>query len=165
MSVITNAELQRPKWRVAVVATLAFWMSASLLLDLVIMPGLYSAGMLTEPGFAAAGYSIFEMFNHLELLCAAVVLTGVLVLRTQKPTGQAYLRATSLALGMLAIVLIYTYELTPQMSALGMQLNWFDSALTVPAGMNQLHWSYWILELCKLAIGGTILRWCWSTAR
>jgi hypothetical protein len=53
---------------------LGFWLSSSLLLDLVIMPGLSAAGMMSQavPQLLAIQSSGF--FNRIELLCAAVVL-------------------------------------------------------------------------------------------
>ncbi len=136
-------------------ATLAFWLSGSLILDAVIMPSMYAAGMMTQPGFASAGYSIFWVFNHLEVLCAALALTGVLVLRnTISSTITRW--AIPMALGLLIIALIYTYALTPEMSALGMQLNWFDTS-EVPTVMNQMHGGYWLLEVVKFVVGSALL--------
>jgi hypothetical protein len=148
--------VSRPKWRSIVLATLAFWLSASLLLDFVIMPTMFATGMLVEPGFATAGYSLFGVFNRIELICAAVVLTGVLA------SGYASALRPShwllpLSVGLLGIGLVCTYRLTPVMSALGMELNWFEPA-TVPALMNQMHAEYWLLELMKLVGTGLLLR-------
>ncbi|NJO40057.1 MAG: DUF4149 domain-containing protein [Cyanobacteria bacterium CRU_2_1] len=148
----------RPKWRSIVLITLAFWLSGSLLLDLVIMPGLFASGMMTEPGFAAAGYSIFGVFNRVELLCAAIALTGILILRTtEKPVSRGSYWATPLSLGLLAIALIYTYVLTPEMCALGIHLNLFESTAIVPALMDQMHGEYWGLELFKLVATSALL--------
>jgi hypothetical protein len=161
MTVTINTELQRPKWRKVVLVTLAFWLSSSLVLDLVIMPSLYAAGMMAEPGFTTAGYSIFWLFNRIELVCAAIVLTGVLILKTaQNPLAQSNKWAMPLSLGLLAIALIYTYGLTPEMSALGTNLNLFASTSDVPAAMNQMHEEYWFLELVKLAVCGTLISFC-----
>jgi hypothetical protein len=163
MAAISGIELKRPAWQTAIIFTLAFWLSSSLILDLVIMPGLYTAGMMNQTGFATAGYSIFWIFNRIELFAGALVLTGLLVLRgTQEAFAAAEgRRSLVLAVFLLAIALIYTYFLTPEMSALGLQLNLFDAALETPAGMNQLHEGYWVLEVCKLVAAGTLLRWCY----
>ncbi|WP_088890437.1 hypothetical protein [Leptolyngbya ohadii] len=163
MSAIVHSEGLRPRWRTLVLTVLAFWLGASLLLDLVIMPILSVAGMLTEPGFAAVGYSIFWVFNHLELFMAALVLTGMLVLRID-PTYFPHRWAIPLALALLAIVCGYTYGLTPEMSALGLQLNWFETTPAFSGTMVQMQGIYWLLELCKLAIGGLLLRWCYPSA-
>ncbi|MBD1853890.1 hypothetical protein [Leptolyngbya sp. FACHB-711] len=162
MSAIVHSEALRPRWRTMVLAVLAFWLSASLLLDLVIMPMLSMAGMLTEPGFAAAGYSIFWVFNHLELFMAALVLTGMLVLRTISTHFQ-HRWAIPAALALLAIVCCYTYGLTPEMSALGLQLNWFESTPAFSGAMVQMQGVYWLLEVCKLAIGAMLLSWCYQS--
>lgn len=157
MTSFTTPAFQRPKWRTVVVATLAFWLSASLILDLVIMPSMYAAGMMTEPNFATAGYSMFWIFNRVELLCAALILTSVLVLCTLSTATRQYRWALPLSLALLAISLNCTYGLTPEMGALGIHLNLFESAAEVPALMNQMHEQYWLLELLKLAAGGILL--------
>lgn len=163
MTAIANVLFKRLTWKTVIAAALAFWISGSLLLDLVIMPTLYASGMMSEVGFAAAGYSVFWIFNRIELLCAALVLTGALVMQNaQSETKIFQASQTSLTITfsaiLLAIALIYTYFLSPEMSALGIQLNLFEPAAEVPATMNQLHGSYWVLELVKLCVGGVLLQ-------
>lgn len=160
MTAITNTAFSRSKWRTIVLSALAFWLSGSLILDAVIMPSLYSAGMLTQPGFASAGYSVFWVFNHLEVLCAALILTGVLVLKNTSSLMSRWI--VPAAFGLLLIALVYTYGLTPEMSALGMQLNWFEPASDVPTTMNQMHGSYWLLEIVKISVGGALLAACYK---
>jgi hypothetical protein len=122
------------------------------------MPGLYASGMMSQSGFATAGYLIFWIFNRIELLCAALVLTGVLVVkRTQNTLVSQSRNAIGLAMILLTIALIFTYILTPQMSALGLNLEVFDPVASVPASMGLLHETYWILEVIKLIAGGTVL--------
>jgi len=156
MTSITTLEFHRPRWRTIVLSALAFWLSSSLIVDLVIMPTMYAAGMMTEPNFATAGYSLFWIFNRVELLCAALVLTGVFVLCTLSK-NQQYRWAVPLALALLAISLNYTYGLTPEMGALGIHLNSFESAAEIPVLMNQMHEQYWLLEVLKLVAGGVLL--------
>lgn len=156
MAAITSTDFSRPKWRMIVLATLAFWLSGSLILDMVIMPSLYSAGMMTQPSFASAGYSIFWIFNHLEVLCAALVLTGVLVLKNT-PGALGHRWIVPAAVGLLLIVLLYTYQLTPEMSALGMRLSWFEPTSETSPIMGWMHGGYWILEVLKLITGGALL--------
>lgn len=152
------------KWQTILVLVLAFWLSGSLLLDGLVMPSLYAAGMMVEPGFATAGYSLFWIFNRLELLGAATVLTGVLVLRyTQPPLNRPGQLSLVLAGLLLAIALVDTYALTPSMSALGLHLNWLTADADVPAGMNQLHLSYWVLDLVKFSACGLLL-WLYNRA-
>lgn len=56
-----------------------------------------------------------------------------------------------------AIALVDTYGFTPQMSALGLQLNWFVESNQPPASMNQLHLSYWLFDGLKIAATGLLL--------
>jgi Domain of unknown function (DUF4149) len=164
MTAITSrVESIRPRWQAIVMVALIFWLSGSLILDIVIMPSLYVSGMMTSPEFAAAGNLMFWGFNRVELICAALASTGLMVLsHLAKDFGKGRRPAIILSLVLLAIALIDTYALTPQMSALGMQLNLFESAAEVPSGMNLLHQGYFGLEVLKLAVGGTLLSWCYQ---
>ncbi|MBW4505367.1 MAG: DUF4149 domain-containing protein [Scytonematopsis contorta HA4267-MV1] len=157
MTTISNVEFKRPVWQTVILLTLGFWLSASLLLDWVIMPSLYLSGMMSQSGFATAGYGIFWNFNRLELLSAGIVLTGVLALR--KTTPEWHRTALILSLLLVAVAVANTYFLTPQMSAIGMQLNLFESVAEVPANMNLMHGGYWVMEAVKLVAGGTLLAW------
>jgi len=159
MNAISSVELKRPIWQSIALLTLGFWLSASLLLDWVIMPSLYVSGMMTQASFASAGYVIFWNFNRLELLSAGLVLTSVLAMCN----SQSKWRRSAIILSMLllAIALVDTYLLTPQMSAIGLELNLFKTTVETPATMDVLHGGYWILEAVKLLAGGTLLGWCW----
>jgi len=162
MTAITSRVESRPRWQAIVMVALIFWLSGSLILDLVIMPSLYVSGMMTSPEFATAGNLMFWGFNRVELICAALVATGLMVLSNlSNGFGKQSRTAIILSLVLLAIALIDTYALTPQMSALGMQLNLFDAA-EVPTGMNLLHQAYLGLETVKLAVGVTLLSWCYQ---
>lgn len=164
MTAITSrVESIRPRWQAVVMVALIFWLSGSLILDLVIMPSLYVCGMMTSPEFAAAGNLMFWGFNRVELICAGLASTGLMLLSNlANDSGKGRRTAIILSLVLLAIALIDTYALTPQMSALGMQLNLFESATEVPSGMNLLHQGYFALEALKLAVGGTLLSWCYQ---
>lgn len=164
MTAITSrVESIRPRWQAIVMVALIFWLSGSLILDLVIMPSLYVSGMMTSPEFATAGNLMFWGFNRVELICAAFVATGLMVLSNlSNGFGKDQRTAIILSLVLLAIALIDTYALTPQMSALGIQLNLFDATAEVPTGMNLLHQAYFGLEAVKLAVGGTLLSWCYQ---
>jgi hypothetical protein len=149
----------RFNWSIPILMVLAFWLSGSLVLDLAIIPALYASGMMAQSGFASTGYLIFGTFNHLELLCAGLVLTGCLVLcRQHLLTPHHSRRSLLLSILLLTIAIIYTYVLTPQMSGLGMQLNIFES-VTMPPAMIEMHGGYWGLEVLKLVAGATLLRW------
>ena len=148
-------------WSLVVMVTLAAWIGASFLLDLVIMPALYATGMMNQPGFAMAGGFIFSTFNHVELLAGALVLSGCLIAQALIPTPHwGFKVSLLLAIMLMVIPMIYTYDLTPQMSGLGMQLDLFETA-EVPEGMNQLHVAYWGLELLKLTFGSLLLWRLW----
>jgi hypothetical protein len=145
---------------------LGFWLSGSLLLDFVIMPGLSATGMMSQASFATAGYSIFWIFNRIELLCAALVLVSLLALRGPSNLYHHVRRwSILLSLLLLAIAIIYTYIMTPQMSALALQLNLLEPVTGMPAGMIQMHEGYWFLETIKLAVGTILLSWCYSDYR
>ncbi|MGK7903370.1 MAG: hypothetical protein AB4352_18575 [Hormoscilla sp.] len=162
MSAISNPDLKSPKWQTIVLFTLGFWLSGSLVLDLVVMPSMYTAGMMSTPGFATAGYSVFWLFNRIELLCAALALTGLLVVnRTHQISDSKSRTAIILSAILLAVALIDTYGLTPQMSAMGLDLNLFEPASGLPTGMMRMQFGYWALELLKLAACGGILKLCY----
>ncbi len=166
MNAVFGAGEKRPTWQTLVMFALGFWLSSSLLLDLVIMPGLSAAGMMSQPTSATAGYSIFWIFNRIELLCAAVVLASLLALRgTSNLYRQVRRWSIFLSLLLLAIAIIYTYIMTPQMSALAIQLNLLEPVTGMPEGMMPMLEGYWVLEAIKLAIGITLLGWCYQDSR
>jgi hypothetical protein len=158
MNTVSNFGWKRPIWQSIVMLTLGFWLSASLLLDWVIMPSLYFSGMMAQASFTTGAYVIFWNYNRIELLAAALILTGVLALGKD----QSYWRFGSVILSMLllAIALVDTYLLTPQMSAIGLQLNLFQTA-QVPENMNLLHGGYWLLEAIKFVASSVLLSWYW----
>ncbi|MCF4968303.1 hypothetical protein [Nostoc sp. CMAA1605] len=162
MNTISTIEFRRSSWQTAVLFALGFWLSASLVLDWVVMPSLYFSGMMNQDSFTTVGYMIFWMFNRLELLFAAVVLTGVLAWR--KTHYQWHTNCLFLAVTLLAIAFLNTYLLTPQMCAVGVHLNLFDTVSTIPTQMNLLHGSYFFLEVIKLVAGGTLLVRCWQNS-
>jgi len=164
---VGSAEQKQPTWQAVIMFALGFWLSCSLILDFVIMPTLSSAGMMSQGSFATAGYSIFWIFNRIELVCATVVLSSLLVLRGTSNL-YSYVRRWSILLSvlLLAIALIYTYVMTPQMSALAMQLNLLQPVTTgMPEGMVQMHGEYGVLEAIKLIAGATVLGWCYRDSR
>ncbi|MDJ0705556.1 MAG: DUF4149 domain-containing protein [Leptolyngbyaceae cyanobacterium MO_188.B28] len=158
---------RRPSWQTAVLIALGFWLSGSVILDFLIMPSMYGSGMMNQPDFATAGYSIFWLFNRVELLCGALILTGLLAIRHKRnpfaviTSGLKSRWALFLSLALFSIALIYTYILTPDMSALGLQLDLFTPTTEIPTGMNQLHGLYWGLELMKLTAGGLLFSVCY----
>ncbi|HEY9763524.1 MAG TPA: DUF4149 domain-containing protein [Trichocoleus sp.] len=170
MTFSSNLNVKPPSWHSIVLFSAAFWLSSSLLIDFLIMPGMFFSGMMSQSNFGTAGYSLFWLFNRLEILCGALILTGILVLRQQRAESGVFVSGTrsrwSLELGafLLGIALLYTYLLTPTMSALGMPLDLFQPE-GIPDGMNQMHAFYWALETLKLAGTACLLNLCYSDLR
>jgi hypothetical protein len=134
----------------------AFWLSSNLVLDFLVMPVMYVSGMMTQADFATASYSLFWSFNRLELLCAAVILTGILALR-RRPSefevshcGSRCRWALAIAVGLLSLALVDTYFLAPSLSTMALALDAVNPVVTAPA-MNWMHIVYWGFESLKLA--------------
>jgi len=143
-------------WQTALILILSLWLGGCLVLDFLVMPGLYASGMMSQSDFAAAGSMVFGTFNHVELFAAAAIATGTLAMsHLHDFAGRGKQVAIALAILLLAVVAVDTYAMTPQMSALGVQLNSLDGTAATPAGMNEMHLGYWVLELLKL--GGASL--------
>ena len=146
-------------WSTIIMFALGFWLSASLVFDLLVVPGMLTSGMMSESGFASAGYVIFGTFNHLELLCAATVLAGCLVYRYgYHLTSQINSKSILTAAILLVISLAYTYVLTPHMSSMGMSLDMFANTTSTSASMTAMHLVYWSLEVVKLVAATALLR-------
>ncbi|MBE9208611.1 hypothetical protein IQ244_19130 [Nostoc sp. LEGE 06077] len=158
MNTLATVTFKRSIWQPAIMLTLVFWLSASVILDWVIMPSLYLSGMMTEASFTTAGYAIFWNFNRIELLSAAVILSGVLALSKTKHNWHP--NTIVFAIILLTVSLLQTYFLTPNMCAAGIHLNLFETG-TIPASMDVLHGGYWMLEVVKLVTGGILLSQCW----
>lgn len=167
MATLSGTNEKHLNWQQILLGALGFWLSATLIVDLVIMPILYSAGMMSQPGFASAGYSIFWVFNRVEIICAALTLTGLLVLENQHQLSEAK-RHTAIILSiiLLAVALVDTYGLTPQMSAMGLDLTFFETVRSLPSAMMPMQMGYWALEVLKVVGCGVILQLCspWNTA-
>jgi hypothetical protein len=159
MNTISNFGYKRHLWQNIVILALGFWLSASLVIDWVVMPSLYVSGMMTQSGFAQAGYTIFWNFNRIELLSAGLVLTGILVLNQQET--KLHWTMLFLPVLLLAVCLADTYIFTPQMSAMGLQMSLLPTTAQVPSSMNMLHGGYWVLEAIKLVAGCTLFARFW----
>ncbi|AFY36683.1 hypothetical protein Lepto7376_0239 [[Leptolyngbya] sp. PCC 7376] len=164
---MNTSSIKRPiftiDWNLVVMVVLGFWLSASFLLDAVIVPVLFSTGMMADTGFISAGYVLFGVFNRLELVCAAIILTAFFIFRTQNNFGDRRgLNALVIASVLLNIALAYTYVLTPQISGWGLEMETITVPPTMPQPMIWLHACYWVLELTKFALGLTLWRWCYK---
>jgi hypothetical protein len=156
MNTLSNPSLKSINWFGVVLFSLMFWFSSSLLIDFVVMPGLFVSGMMSQPDFGLAGYTLFWLFNRLELVCGALILTGLLVARQTRDASSVLASgirsrwAVELSVALLAIALVLTYWLSPAMGAVGLSLDPFADTSTLPEGMNQLHALYFTLEALKL---------------
>ncbi len=165
-NVVSNNSLRSINWSSIVMYVLGFWLSASMTIDFIVLPSLSAAGMMSSSDFASAGYLIFGIFNRIELFSAASILTCLLIIRRNHFISNSPLKNESFSLILsgllLAIALVYTYFLTPQMSALGMQFTLFEPSYIMPDAMVSFHGVYWILEVTKLVIGTILLRWSFN---
>ncbi|MDB9525965.1 DUF4149 domain-containing protein [Oscillatoria sp. CS-180] len=155
----------RTNWIPWVIAIAGFWLSSNIVLDFLVMPIMYVSGMTTQTDFATAGYSLFWSFNRVELLCAAIVLTGVLALRRNPGefevaySGSRCRWALGIGLCLLSLALVDTYVLTPEMSATALSLNSASQTAIAPA-MNWLHSAYWLLEVLKVTSLASLVWLC-----
>jgi hypothetical protein len=150
-------DIAAKRWQNLASGSLGFWLSGSLILDLVIMPTLWTAGMMESSGFASASYSIFWIFNRVELLCAAAILSSVWALSQLVTRLNRQPQMFAGAVMLMAIAIGYTFVLTPYMSGLGIDLDIFTTTKSLPVEMNQMHAIYWVLEASKLGIAGLLL--------
>ncbi|MGK7890279.1 MAG: DUF4149 domain-containing protein [Leptolyngbyaceae cyanobacterium] len=149
-------------WQLLLAFSLVAWLSGSLLLDVIVMPTLYATGMMTSPDFATTGYSLFWIVNRLEILCAALVLTGAMgwsLYHRPQATGT---KAVAIAAVMMTIAVISTYWFTPVMSALSLNLNGLETVETIPTAMNWMHGGYFGLESLKFVLGLSLGIWVYQ---
>ena len=91
------------------------------------------------------------------LLCGALVLASILTIKYRQEFVIKIDKSVVIASCLLAIALIYTYLITPQMSALGMSLNEFNGTELLAGSMSRMHVVYWLLEGSKLVLGTVLL--------
>lgn len=167
---LSQPNFSRPLWTPWVLVIAGFWLSSNLVLDFLVMPVMYVSGMAADTSFASAGYSLFWSFNRIELLCAAIILTGILALRRQPQefevcrSGGRSRWALALSVGLLSFILVDTYVLAPQMSAMAFALEGMTQTAFTPV-MVGLHSLYWLLEVGKLACLGSLGWLCLSDLR
>jgi hypothetical protein len=159
MMFVNSTGVRLRSFETIAVATLAFWLSGSLFLDFVMMPTMWGSGMMAASDFASTGYSLFWIFNRVEVVCSALILTGVLIHAQQHCWSNAKtLRAIALAVTLLVIALTFTYGISPAMSELGLNLDLFATTESVPAGMDQMHGLYFGIECLKLLGCGLLMK-------
>jgi hypothetical protein len=158
---LAGGDTPSTQWQHLAIGSLGFWLSGSLILDLVVMPTLWTTGMMESSGFASASYSIFWIFNRVELICAAAVLSSIWALnRVSRSSIAAKPELLAGAIVLMGIAAIYTFVLTPYMSGLGIDLDILATAKSIPTEMNGMHSIYWVLEASKLGIAGMLLFLC-----
>ncbi|MDV2998749.1 MAG: hypothetical protein N5P05_000355 [Chroococcopsis gigantea SAG 12.99] len=144
-----------------VMGILAFWLSATVVIDLVVIPSLSATGMMVSDGFASAGFLLFGIFNRIELLCAASVVCCFLILGRHHTLIHLPEHRSLIFAGLLLVItVIYTYFLSPNMSSLGM-IDPLNSATEMSKGMIGFHQVYWVLEVVKVILIGKLLKWCY----
>lgn len=170
-SMLSQHHPSRGSWLPWILVLAGFWLSSNLVIDLLVMPVMQVSGMTTQTEFASAGYMLFWWFNRLELVCAAILLTGLLARRRHPgefDIGSSSSRsrwALALGLALLSLALVDTYLLAPEMSAMAVSLDSFSDRLELTPAMNWLHGFYWLLETVKVAGLGLLARLCYLDLR
>lgn len=121
------------------------WIGARLLVDGLLMPLLFSSGMMQSTDFPSMAGIFFASLDRLELMAAATLLT-VTLLGSRPGINKRFLLAANL---LLAIALLQTYWLTPSLTGLGfaaLQSGEMPSAMPLQQGL------LWSLEAVKLII-------------
>jgi hypothetical protein len=149
------------RWQNVAICSLGFWLSGSLILDLVIMPTLWVTGMMESNGFASASYSIFWIFNRVELLCAAAIISSIWALSKMVRSSVDTKQLLAGSLMLMAIALSFTFVITPYMSGLGLDVDVFAPTQPLPVEMDILHSIYWVLEASKLGIVSMMMAQCY----
>ena len=162
MNAVFNRSWSVERWLAIAMLALGFWLSSSVIFDVIILPSLAAAGMTAQPEFASTGYILFGVFNRLELLCGGVVTVAIAAASYQASWPQRDWRPVALVVALLlTIAAAYTYWLAPTMSALDAPLTWLAPSPEPMTGpMLQMQWLYWLLDSLKLALSGWLLYWC-----
>lgn len=148
-----------------VMTILGFWLSASFLLDFVVMPVLSLTGMMADSGFINASYVLFGVFNRLEIICAAAILTVFFGFKFNHLFGDRQaLNALVIASVLLNIALVCTYLVTPQLAGFALEMTSFNGVAVMPTSMVAWQALYWLLEVMKFCLGMTLIRWCYQRA-
>lgn len=161
----------RSQWLPWLLAIAGFWLSCDMVIDFLVMPVMQVSGMTSQVDFASAGYLLFWSFNRIELLCAAVILTGVLAVRHRAGefevcvSGSRCRWALVIGLCLLGLTLIDTYLLTPEMGALAISLDYLNGGRAIAPAMNSMHFFYWFAEALKIAGLGILARLCYVDLR
>lgn len=155
----SKPDFDKVNWSTLAFMVLGFWLSTSLILDLLVMPTFYAEGMMQSVDFISVLHGIFSVFNRVELVCACLILTSAFVFINHHDFSPSKEKFTvALALLLTAIALIFTYILTPQLTGMGLALGIFERSETMPQAMINVQASYWILEAIKFIAGLTLVK-------
>lgn len=150
-------------WRNTIALALSLWLGGTLFLDLVVMPSMFASGMMLEPGFASTGYLLFHNFNCVEVLLAALTLTGLLAWNYSAHLHLLQSKTTLIFTVLLFLIpFACLYGLSPWISSMSLPLDLFNTT-QFPEGMFPLQGLYWFLESLKLAAIVTLLGVCYRT--
>ena len=148
-------------WPQTIALVLSLWLGGTLLLDLVVMPSMYVSGMMQEPGFASVGYTLFGMVNRIEVVCAALTLTGLLAWNYSGSQHLFESKTTVIFAGLLFLIPLFClYGLTPWMSSMSLPLGLFQTPRISPE-MLSMQAIYWGVESLKMAGMIVILGVCY----
>ena len=160
MSTIFSTTRKEINWSAIILFSLGFWLSGSVVLDFILIPSLSVSGMMNGTDFASAGFLIFGIFNHIEIVCASLILTGTLIFYFQGYlTEDRKLIHVLFASFLLLISLAYTYMFIPNLTAWGLLTNQYTGEAGMPSTMMFWQGGYWLLEITKFAIAGILLSW------
>ena len=160
MSTIFSTTRKEINWSAIILFSLGFWLSGSVVLDFILIPSLSISGMMNGTDFASAGFLIFGIFNHIEIVCASLILTGTLIFYSQGYlTSERQFSHIFFASLLLLISLAYTYIFIPNLTAWGLLANQYIGEAGMPSTMMFWQGGYWLLEITKFAIAGTLFNW------
>ena len=160
MNTIFSTTRKEINWSAIILFSLGFWLSGSFVLDFILIPCLSAGGMMTGTDFPSVAFLIFGVFNHIEIVCACLILTGILVFSskdyfsTERKTPNILL-----AIVLLMIALAYTYVFVPHLTAWGLLFNPYGGQTVMPSAMIYWQVGYWLLEIVKFTIAGILLNW------
>ena len=104
-------------------------------------------------------FLIFGVFNHVEILCASLILTGTLILSSNGSViDDRQVLNIFFTIGLLMIALAYTYQFTPHLAGWGLSFNPNGESTPMPEPMMYWQGGYWLLELIKITIVGILLK-------
>ena len=160
MSTIFSTTRKEINWSAIILFSLGFWLSGSFVLDFILIPCLSISGMMAGSDFPSAAFLIFGIFNHIEIVCASLVLTGTLIFYTKGYfTAERQWSNILFAIALLFIAFAYTYLFIPNLTAWGLLFNPAGGQTAMPSAMMYWQGGYWLLEVIKFTIAGVLLNW------